>query len=77
MEEIPGARGGADVGTDVLDVHEVRDGDVCWLRLTGELTEAARRRRARTSGAGGGASGSAPWEWPAESCKWLDGTRSG
>ncbi|WP_409331545.1 STAS domain-containing protein [Trujillonella humicola] len=30
-------------GTDVLDVREERDGEVCRLTLRGELSEAARR----------------------------------
>lgn len=40
MEESPSAAG---PGTGVLDVTERRDGEVCRLTLTGELTEAARR----------------------------------
>ena len=41
MEETPSAA--APAGAEVLDVEEHRDGDVCTLTLTGELTEAARR----------------------------------
>lgn len=41
MEETPSAAGPA--GADVLDVREERDGEVCRLTLSGELTEAARR----------------------------------
>ena len=41
MSDTPSAAGPA--GTDVVDVREERDGDVCRLSLTGELTEAARR----------------------------------
>jgi anti-anti-sigma factor len=41
VEETPSAA--ARGGGDVLDVQEHRAGDVCTLRLTGELTEAARR----------------------------------
>ncbi|WP_233498368.1 STAS domain-containing protein [Blastococcus sp. TF02A-26] len=41
MEEIPSAA--APAGGDVLDVREHREGDVCTLTLSGELTEAARR----------------------------------
>jgi anti-anti-sigma factor len=41
VEETPSTA--APAGGDVLDVQERREGDVCTLTLTGELTEAARR----------------------------------
>ena len=41
MEETPSTAG--NTGTDLLAVREERDGEVCRLTLTGELTDAARR----------------------------------
>ena len=41
MEETPSTATPA--GTDVLDVQERRDGEVCTLTLSGELTAAGRR----------------------------------